>query len=64
MKKNGRRQKGEGSVYQRKSDGRWAATVTKEDGNRKTIYGNTAEEVVNALARARNQQLNHNSVHR
>src|SRR5262245_29317173 len=60
MKKNARRRKkGEGSIYQRSSDGRWAATLTKDDGTKKTIYGDTPEEVVDALARARNQQLDH-----
>jgi hypothetical protein len=59
MQKKARRRKGEGSIYQRKSDGRWVARVTKEDGKQKTIYGNTSEEVVHALAEARHQQLEH-----
>jgi integrase len=59
MKKNGRRKKGEGSIYQRKSDGRWAAVLTKDNGEKKTIYGATAQDVVDALALARNQQLKH-----
>jgi integrase len=58
MKKNGRRRNGEGCVLQRK-DGRWAAVLSTEGGKRKTIYGDTPEAVVDALARARNQQLDH-----
>jgi integrase len=54
-----RRKKGEGSIFQRKSDGRWVARVTNEDGKQKTIYGDIAQEVVDALAEARKQQLDH-----
>jgi integrase len=59
MPKRGRRRKGEGSIFQRKSDGRWVARVTNEGGKQKAIYGDTADEVVDALARARGQQLDH-----
>lgn len=34
-----RARKGEGSVYQRKSDGKWCAAVTLPDGRRKVVYG-------------------------
>jgi integrase len=63
MKKNARskgqrRKKGEGSIFQR-GDGRWVAKVTGDGGKVKTIYGATAEEVVDKLALARNQQIKH-----
>jgi integrase len=54
-----RRRKGEGSIYQRESDGRWVAAVTGDGGKTKRIYVATAEEAVGKLARARNQQLDH-----
>jgi integrase len=57
MKRN-KRKNGEGSVYAR-ADGRWAAAVSLDGGKRKTIYGATAEEVIDKLARARKQQLDH-----
>lgn len=34
-----RNPKGEGSVYQRASDGKWCASVTLPSGRRKTVYG-------------------------
>jgi integrase len=34
-----RARKGEGSVYQRSSDGKWCAAVTLPDGRRKVVYG-------------------------
>jgi integrase len=45
----GRRLKGEGSIYQRKSDGRWIGAVTvgytaEGTQHRKTVSGKTAEE--------------------
>lgn len=50
-KKSRRRARGEGSVYQRESDNRWAATLVvgyKEDGRPKSkvFYGDTQEEAV------------------
>jgi len=56
MNKSGRRRNGEGSIFQRKSDGRWVVALSLDNGKRKRIYGATAEEVVERLAEARNQQ--------
>lgn len=43
----------EGSIYQRKSDGRWVGSVTLPDGSRRVFYGKkrteVAEKVNNAL---------------
>lgn len=35
---------GDGSIYQRESDGRWVAQVTLPDGSRKYLYGKTQAE--------------------
>ena len=43
-----RRGRGDGSIYQR-NDGRWAATISLEDGKRKTFYGKTRKEVQEKL---------------
>lgn len=53
----GKRGHGEGSIYQR-SDGRWAASITLEGGNRKrkTFYGKTRKEVQEKLRVALNDQ--------
>jgi hypothetical protein len=53
-----KRKNGENSIYER-GDGRWSATITTEQGKRKTIYGARSGEVVAKLARSRNQQLDH-----
>ena len=55
MAKQKQRGWGEGSVYQRK-DGRWAASLTLEDGRRKLFYGKTRKEVVEKLDKARYEQ--------
>src|SRR4051812_26330572 len=55
MAKQKLRGRGEGSVYPRK-DGRWAASITLEDGRRKTFYGKTRKEVVEKLDKARYEQ--------
>lgn len=52
-----KRLNGEGSVYQRGSDGKWCGTYTvgvKPDGspNRKTVYGKTAAEAEAKLSKA------------
>lgn len=47
-----RRGNGEGSIYQRKSTGRWEASITLEDGTRKTFYGKTRTEVKDKLKKA------------
>src|SRR5437588_7795214 len=43
-----RRGNGEGTIY-RRSDGRWGATITLEDGGRKTLYGRNRREVKDLL---------------
>jgi integrase len=53
-----KRKNGEGTVYQRASDGRWAGGITT-DGKRKWFHGATAEEVVTKLTEAREQQRKH-----
>src|SRR6266568_9154862 len=50
-KKQRRRGRGEGTVYQRQ-DGRWVAELTLEDGNRKAFYGKTQEEAIAKLKQA------------
>jgi integrase len=50
-----RRGHGEGSIYQR-SDGRWAASISLEDGKRKTFYGKTRREVQEQLKTALHEQ--------
>ncbi len=57
-----RRQRGEGSVYQR-GDGRWAGTLDlgyrAGKRRRKTIYGRTQAEVVRKLGKARRELAEH-----
>ena len=55
MAKQKQRGRGEGSVYVRQ-DGRWAASLTLEDGKRRTFYGKTRKEVVEKLDKARYEQ--------
>ena len=50
----GKRANGEGTVYQR-NDGRWVASITLENGKRKSIYCKTQQEAIKA-ARKANQQ--------
>ena len=40
-----KRGNGDGSIYRRKSDGKWVGSITLENGNRKVIYGKTQKEV-------------------
>jgi integrase len=40
--------KGEGSVYQRKSDGKWCAAVTLPSGRRKVVYGDDEKATLKA----------------
>src|SRR5688572_4393822 len=47
-----RRRRGRGSIYQR-SDGRWCAELSLENGKRKFIYGATAGEVEQKLTAAK-----------
>jgi integrase len=48
----GRRGRNEGSIYKR-LDGRWVASLTKEDGKRDYCYGKTRQEVQRWLSAAR-----------
>lgn len=41
-----KRGNGEGSIYKRKSDGRWVGSITLPDGTRKVFYGKKQSEVV------------------
>jgi hypothetical protein len=47
---------GEGSIYRRKSDGTWCASLTLENGKRKVLYGRTRQEVVAKLRKAQNDR--------
>jgi len=42
----GKRANGEGSVYRRKSDGRWVGSLSLPDGTRKVVYGKKQSEVI------------------
>lgn len=48
----GRRGNNEGSIYQRKKDGRWAGVITLPDGKRRYYYGKKREEVAAKLNEA------------
>jgi integrase len=48
---NGRRGRGEGSIY-RRADGRWAAYVTLDDGGRRYLYGRTRQDAALKLSTA------------
>ena len=50
-RKQKRRGSGEGTVYQR-TDGRWVAELTLEDGKRKYYYGKTQAEAIQKLKQA------------
>jgi len=52
----GKRANSEGSIYRRKSDGKWVASITLDDGKRKVFYGKTQKEVKDKLAKARSEQ--------
>ena len=39
-----RRSRGEGSIYQRESDGKWVGAVTLENGRRRVVYGATQRD--------------------
>jgi integrase len=51
-----RRGNGEGSIYQRKSDGKWVGSITLENGKRKVFYGRTRKEVQEKLKVALREQ--------
>ena len=44
-----KRGNGEGSIYQRKSDGRWVGSVTLPDGTRKVFYGKKRADVAEKI---------------
>ncbi len=48
----GKRGNGEGSVYRRKGDGKWVASLTLEGGKRKVFYAKTRTEVKEKLQEA------------
>lgn len=50
-----RRQRGEGSVFKRASDGRWVGRLDLGNGKRRTIYGRTQADVVTKLRAARRE---------
>src|SRR5207249_9652369 len=47
-----KRGNGEGTIYQRQSDGKWCASVSLDFGKRKVIYGTTRKEVAQKLNEA------------
>lgn len=49
----GRRARGEGSVYPRRSDGLWVGALSMPDGTRKVFYGKKQLEVLEKLAQAK-----------
>lgn len=51
-----RRGKKEGSIYHRKSDNKWVASVTLDNGKRKVFYGDKREEVAEKLSKALYEQ--------
>lgn len=52
----GKRGNGEGSIYQRVSDGKWVGSITLENRKRKVIYGKTRKEVQEKLKAALHAQ--------
>ncbi|HUF53689.1 MAG TPA: site-specific integrase [Dehalococcoidia bacterium] len=52
-----RRGNGEGAIFKR-GDGRWTATLTLEQGRRKSYYGKTRAEVADKLAAALTERQN------
>jgi hypothetical protein len=52
-----KRGNGEGSIFQRKADKKWVASITLDDGKRKVLYGKTKKEVTEKLIRVRREQL-------
>lgn len=51
-----KRGNGEGSIFQRKEDKKWVASITLENGKRKVFYGMTKKEVTEKLIKARSEQ--------
>lgn len=50
-----KRANGEGSIYQRKSDGKWVGSIVQPDGKRKVFYGKKRSEVYQKVNAALNQ---------
>ncbi|HEY0754261.1 MAG TPA: site-specific integrase [Ktedonobacteraceae bacterium] len=42
----------EGSIYQRKEDGRWVGSITLPDGKRRVFYGKKKSEVIDKIGEA------------
>src|SRR5947208_11081790 len=51
-----KRGNGEGSIFQRKEDKKWVASITLDDGKRKVFYGKRKKEVTEKLIKARSEQ--------
>ena len=51
----GKRANGEGTVYQR-NDGRWVASITLENGKRKSIYRKTQQEAIKVARKANHEK--------
>lgn len=51
-----KRGNGAGSVYHRKSDGKWVGSITLEDGKRKVFYGKTQKEAQDKVNEALYEQ--------
>ncbi|HEY3924271.1 MAG TPA: tyrosine-type recombinase/integrase [Acidothermaceae bacterium] len=47
------RARGEGSLYQRSSDGKWVGAVTLDDGRRRVVYGDTQSQALEKLRAVR-----------
>ena len=47
-----KRANNEGTIYRRRSDGRWVGALLLPDGGRKAVYGRTAEEARDKLRHA------------
>lgn len=52
----GKRGNGEGSIYQRKSDGKWVGSITLDNGKRKVVYGKKRAEVAEKLKQLLHEQ--------
>src|SRR3954466_1567988 len=51
----GKRANGEGTVYQR-NDGRWVASISLDNGKRKTIYCKTQQAAIKAARKVHNEK--------
>lgn len=51
-----KRGNGEGSIYHRKSDGKWVGSISLENGKRKIYYGRTRKEVQEKMKVALREQ--------